>query len=61
MKVLLELLGDVRQLLSAIQSLDEVRPESQERLRALLEALTVEAVRLLDHDQPGLTDAILFQ
>lgn len=53
MKVLIELLGDVRQLLSAIQSLDEVRPESQERLRALLEALVVEAVRLLDADQPA--------
>lgn len=52
MKVLFELLGDVRQLLSAIQSLDDVRPESQERLRTLLEALTVEAVRLLDADRP---------
>lgn len=48
MKVLLELLGDVRQLLSAIDSLDDVRPESREKLQALLEALTVEAVRLLD-------------
>lgn len=54
MKVLLELLGDVRQLLSAVDSLEDVRPESQEQLRSLLEALTVEAVRLLDQEQPAM-------
>ncbi len=56
MKVLLELLGDVRQLLSTIQSLDDVMPESEEQLRALLESMTVEAVRLLDADQPPTTN-----
>lgn len=50
MKVLLELLADVRQLLSAIGSLDDVRPEGQEKLKVLLESLMVEIVRLLEAD-----------
>lgn len=48
MKVLLELLGDVRQLLSAIGSLDDVEPERREKLRAMLQSLMVEMVRLLE-------------
>ena len=52
MKVLLELLADVRQLLSAIDSLDDVRPDGQEKLKVLLESLMVEAVRLLEADAP---------
>lgn len=53
MKVLLELLGDVRQLLTAIDTLDDVRPESREKLKVLLEALTVESVRLLEAEHEG--------
>jgi tetratricopeptide (TPR) repeat protein len=53
MKVLLELLGDVRQLLTAIDSMDDVRPQSREKLKVLLEALTVESVRLLEDDHTG--------
>lgn len=52
MKVLFELLADVRQLLSAIDSLDDVRPDSQDKLKVLLESLMVEAVRLLEADAP---------
>lgn len=54
MKVLLELLGDVRELLSVVESLDDVRPESQDQLRSLLEALTIESVRLLDNGVPAI-------
>ncbi len=50
MKVLLELLGDVRQLLSAIGSMDEIEPERRDQLRALLESMMVEVVRLLEAD-----------
>ena len=50
MKVLLELLGDVRQLLNALHSLEDVRPESRDRLRGMLQELMVEAVRLLGED-----------
>lgn len=47
MKVMLELLRDVGQLLGAMNSLDEVRAEVRPQMRALLEALNGESGRLL--------------
>lgn len=46
MKVLLELLGDVSQLLSALDDLESIRPESRAKMRSLLETLNKETVRL---------------
>ena len=47
MKVLLELLGDVTQLLSAVDSLDEIRVDSRPRLESLLQSLGENSARLL--------------
>ncbi len=46
MKVLLELLGDVSQLLSALDDLESIRPESRAKMRSLLETLHDETARL---------------
>ncbi|MBA2661128.1 MAG: tetratricopeptide repeat protein [Bradymonadaceae bacterium] len=51
MKLLLELIGDACQLLSGLDKLSELRPESRERLNALLHQLRFESTRLLDDDE----------
>jgi tetratricopeptide (TPR) repeat protein len=48
MKVLLELLGDACQLLSGLESLGELRPDSRERVQALVHQLQFETTRLLE-------------
>ena len=47
MKVLLELLDDAANVLSNLDRIDDLRPESQKRLRKLLERLSSESARLL--------------
>lgn len=47
MKVLLELLGDTCQLLTGLDNLNELRPESRERVQALIHQLHFESERLL--------------
>src|SRR5690606_14453938 len=49
----LELLGDTCQLLSHMETLDELRPDSRDRLKALLHQLSFEASRLLEREAPG--------
>lgn len=50
MKVLLELLGDVAQLLSTLDNLDSVRPDARNQLRSMLESLRGESTRLIETD-----------
>lgn len=48
MKLLLELIGDACQLLTGLENLNDLRPDSQDRLQALLHQLRYESTRLLD-------------
>lgn len=48
MRVLLELMTDVARLLEGMETLDQIRDESQPQIRALLESLHVESERLLN-------------
>ena len=48
MRVLLELMTDVARLLEGMETLDQVRDESQPQIRALLESLHLESERLLN-------------
>jgi tetratricopeptide (TPR) repeat protein len=47
MKVLLEILDDASQLLTALDRIDDLRPETRHKLEALLEGLCEESTRLL--------------
>ena len=47
MKVLLELLDDAANVLSNLDGIEELRPQSRERLKELLERLSTESTRLL--------------
>ncbi|MFW5968799.1 MAG: tetratricopeptide repeat protein [Persicimonas sp.] len=47
MKVLLEILDDASQLLAALDSIEEMRPETRKKLKVLLESLCSESTRLL--------------
>ncbi len=48
MKLLLELIGDACHLLTGLEQLSDLRPDSQDRLQALLHQLRYESTRLLD-------------
>jgi tetratricopeptide (TPR) repeat protein len=52
MKVLLEILDDASQLLTALDRIDDLRPETRHKLQALLEGLCEESTRLL-RDEPS--------
>ncbi len=52
MKIMLEILEDASQLLAALDSIEELRPETRERLKVLLEGLCGESTRLLRSEQP---------
>lgn len=56
MRILLELLDDANQLLSALDDVDELRPETRKRLKAALEELCEQSARLL-RGEPGPTRA----
>lgn len=61
MKVMLELLGDVSQLLGGIEDLSVIREEARPGMRALLESLRDEAGRLLSSTPDPLKRENLFQ
>ncbi len=61
MKVLLELLGDVSKLLSSIESLDDVRPEAQAKLKVLLETLHEDCGRLIETNDKPVSREAMFQ
>ncbi len=51
MKVLLEILDDASQLLAALDRIDDLRPETRQKLEVLLESLCEESTRLLRDEQ----------
>jgi tetratricopeptide (TPR) repeat protein len=51
MKVLLEILDDASQLLTALDRIDDLRPETRQKIKALLEGLCGESTRLLRDEQ----------
>ena len=51
MKVLLEILDDASQLLAALDRIDDLRPETRQKLQVLLESLCGESTRLLRDEQ----------
>ncbi len=51
MKVLLEILDDASQLLTALDRIDDLRPETHQKLKVLLESLCEESTRLLRDEQ----------
>ncbi|QDG54462.1 tetratricopeptide repeat protein [Persicimonas caeni] len=51
MKVLLEILDDASQLLAALDRIDDLRPETHQKLKVLLEGLCEESTRLLRDEQ----------
>lgn len=59
MKVLLEILGDASQLLSILDDLDDMRPQTRAELKVLLQGLCADSTRLLrDESQKACSPSI---